>query len=418
MREAFERSRDGEPRAPGREEPPWAAPQSPAPWAFDDASRPMPAPDPPPASSRRPAPGPARRHRRRSLAVLSLLPAVALALYLARAAGRDGAGAPLRLSGVLGANEVVVSAQATGRIEHLAVTEGSWVAAGDLVARLDRAELEAERRNQLALIEELAARLRQTRELVLLEGDRGRGRVAGAEAQHDAAASQEAEAAAALDLARRDGERARRLFEGGLVSRQEVERLETDVRVSEARLRSLSELVARAAADLDLARAAERQTAVARRDVEQTQGRIEQARAALAQVNARLGYTSVRAPLAGMVSLRVARQGEIVRVGDPIVTVVDLDDVWLRAAVDEREMHRVAVGDAVDVELAAGGRVRGRVAFVTPEAQFATQRDVSREKRDVRTFGVKVALPNPARRLHPGMSAWLHLPAVAARAAR
>jgi HlyD family secretion protein len=416
LSEALERSRrasggEGRARTPEGADPSRVQPQTRSPWTFPEASR-LPAPavaDRARAEPEVPATRPARRILRGVLALT--VPALAVALYLVRAPGTAGGGAPLRLSGMLAANEVVVAAQTGGRIERLAVAEGAWVAAGDLVARLGREELDAERRNQAALIQQLSARLRQTRELVMLEDDRGRGRVASAEAQVRAAKSQQAEASAALEQLRNDQERAQRLFDGGLVSRQEVERITTDVRVGEARLRSLGDELARAEADLALARAGERQKTVAQRDVEQTQGQIEQARAALAQVAARLGYADVRAPLPGLVSLRVAREGEVVRMGDPIVTIVDLDDVWMRAAIDETQAHRVATGDVLDVELASGGRVRGHVTLVEPEAHFATQRDVSRARRDVRTFGVKVALPNPERRLHPGMTAWLHVPA-------
>jgi len=340
------------------------------------------------------------------------LPATALGVYLlARATGfLGGGGGPLRLTGVVAANEVVVAAKAAGRIQKLNVEEGSWVSQGDPIALLDREELDAERQNQLALIEQLSAKLRQTQEVVALEGHRGRGRVASAEAQLQVAESQRDEGAASLEQLRKDAERQRSLFAAGLVSRQEVERIDTDVRVAEARLKSLSDLVARAAADRDLARANERQASVAERDVEQTRAQREQARAQLAQIAARVGYTEAQAPLAGMVSVRVAREGEVVRLGDPIVTIVDLDDVWVRAEIEESYMNRVVIGQAMDVDLASGERLRGRVTFIAPEAQFATQRDVSRVKRDIRTFGIKVAVPNPERRLHPGMTAYVLLP--------
>jgi HlyD family secretion protein len=316
----------------------------------------------------------------------------------------------MRLTGVVAANEVVVAAKTMGRIQELAVQEGATVKAGDLIARLDREELDAERQNQLALIEQLSAKLRQGREVVTLEGDRGRGRVVGADAQLQVTRSQRDEAAAGLEQIRKDDERARSLFAQGLLPRQEVERAQTDVRVAEARLKSLGEQVSRAQADLDLARSNEAQVGLARRDVEQIQAQIAQGRAALAQIAARAGYTEVRAPLPGIVSVRVARQGEVVRLGDPIVTIIDLDDVWARTEVEESLVNRLAVGQALEVELASGERRWGRVTFIEPEAQFATQRDVSRVKRDIRTFGIKVALPNPDRRLHQGMTAYVLLP--------
>jgi HlyD family secretion protein len=385
-----------------------------------DAREEAPAPDSlrwmtgsePSEDSAKSAPPPAGRARRSIASRLGLiLPAAVAGVYLvAYAASRLGEGGPQRLTGVVASNEVVIAAKTAGRIEHLGVQEGSWVKAGDLIARLDREELDAERQHQLALIGQLSAKLRQGHEVVSLEGDRGRGRVASAEAQLQVARSQHGEAVASLEQLRKDDERADQLFKEGLLSRQEAERIHTEVRVCEARLRSLADQVARAEADLDLARTGERQTEVARRDVDQTSAQIDQARAELAQISARTGYTEVRAPLGGMVSVRVAREGEVVRLGDPIVTIVDLDDVWVRADVEEGSVNRVVVSQALDVELASGERLRGRVTLVEPEAQFATQRDVSRVKRDIRTFGIKVALPNADRRLHAGMTAYVLLP--------
>ena len=421
LHQALKRSRGSSASASGREaEPEGAGIEAPAggptrvatPWRFDEdvPAGPLPASE---LRSSPASPAPVARQARRVFPVwlAVALPAAAVGLYLlARATGNLAAGDTLRLTGLVAANEVVVAAKTAGRIRELAVREGSWVRPGDLIARLDREELDAERQHQLALIQQLSAKLRQSREVVTLEGDRGRGRVASAEAQRQAARSQRDEAAASLEQIRKDDERARRLFEEGLLSRQDVERIHTDVRVTEARLKSLADQVSRAEADLDLARTNERQTGVAQRDVEQTQAQIEQARAQLAQVAARLGDTEVRAPLRGMVSARVAREGEVIRLGDPIVTIVDLDDVWARAEVEESYMGRIVVGQVLEVELASGARLRGRVTFIEPEAQFATQRDVSRVKRDIRTFGIKVALPNPGRRLHQGMTAYVLVP--------
>ena len=421
LHQALERSRGsgasasgraGESEGAGLEAPAGGRTRVPTPWRFDEdvPARPLPAPERPPSPA---SPAPAARPARRVFPVwlAVALPGAAVGLYLlARATGNLAAGGTLRLTGLVAANEVVVAAKTAGRIRELAVREGSWVRPGDVIARLDREELDAERQHQLALIEQLSAKLRQGREVVTLEGDRGRGRVASAEAQLHVARSQRDEAAASLDQLRKDDERALSLSREGLLSRQEVERIHTDVRVTEARLKSLADQVSRAEAELDLARANERQTGVAQRDVEQTQAQIGQARAQLAQVAARLGDTEVRAPLPGMVSARVAREGEVIRLGDPIVTIVDLDDVWARAEVEESYVSRVVVGQILEVELASGERLRGRVTFIEPEAQFATQRDVSRVKRDIRTFGIKVALPNPGRRLHQGMTAYVLVP--------
>jgi hypothetical protein len=125
----------------------------------------------------------------------------------------------------------------------------------------------------------------------------------------------------------------------------------------------------------------------------------------------RRGYTELKSPLTGIVSLRVAREGEFVPAGAPVVTVVDLKDVWVRAQVEETLVGQLVIGQPLAVILASDERLTGKVIFISPEGEFATQRDVDRVKRDIRTFGIKVAVENPSGRVHPGMTATVLLPA-------
>ena len=124
-----------------------------------------------------------------------------------------------------------------------------------------------------------------------------------------------------------------------------------------------------------------------------------------------LGYTKIYAPIDGIVSVRVAKQGEVVAPGTPIVVVVDIDHLWVKADVEET-LYRLDVGfgQKLRVQLAFGDIIEGTVIFKGVENDFATQRDVSRTKRDIKTFAIKVAVPNPDRRLFTGMTADVLLP--------
>ena len=350
------------------------------------------------------------------LIVLAVLVSAGSAAYLtlgrndSSKSGSVRATGPLRLTGIVAAEDVIVSAKIGGRILQLNIDEGSWVQEGDLIALLDREELEAQQRNQEARLAQLAARLKQGREMVMLEEERTRGQVARAEAQLQLAESQRTQAQVERAQAEKDLARGMELLEEGILAQQEVERLRTAVEVGQARVKSFEDQVAAARADLDLARSGGRQVAVARQDVEQIQAQIDQIRADLEQVVTRLGYTEVYAPLSGRVSLRVAAQGEVIQAGAPIATIVDLNDVWVRAGVEESYVSNALVGRSLNVELASGKQLQGKVLLVSPEGDFATQRDVSREKRDIRTFGIKVQLPNPDHDVHPGMTAYVLLP--------
>ncbi|HEY6360292.1 MAG TPA: efflux RND transporter periplasmic adaptor subunit [Vicinamibacterales bacterium] len=355
-----------------------------------------------------PVPAP-RPRRRRSLALAALL----LIAAAGAAAWRAGipAATTVRVAGVVEANEAVVSATATGRMRELRVDEGDRVEAGAVVAVLDSAELEAARDRYTAALSQLAAKLSQSQELVSLEADRFVGRQAVALAALSAANQLREEATAELEQRRADAARAQELFQQGLVPRQEFERRMTDVRLAEAQLESRSSAVTSAEAELTLARTGQRQVTVVSSDVERTRAEMRQAQAQLAEVDARLGETVIRAPLSGVVAVRVARPGEVIEAGRPIVTIVDDGDRWVRAAVDESFAGRLRLGQTVDVEMASGARISGTVTQIAAAAEFATRRDVDRVRRDVRSLGFKVALPRDAGGAYPGLTAYVYLPA-------
>jgi HlyD family secretion protein len=109
--------------------------------------------------------------------------------------------------------------------------------------------------------------------------------------------------------------------------------------------------------------------------------------------------------VSGTVSVRAAREGEVLSAGQPIVTLMDLSDTWVRAAIPETESDHIGLGETLRVRMPGGTVTSGKVFYKAPEADFATQRDVSRRKRDIRTIVLKVRLDNPKGVYVPGMTA-------------
>jgi HlyD family secretion protein len=110
------------------------------------------------------------------------------------------------------------------------------------------------------------------------------------------------------------------------------------------------------------------------------------------------------------VDVRAARAGEVVSAGQPVVTLVNPDDLWVRVDVEESYVDRVRLGDRLAVRLPSGREIEGAVFFRGIDGGFATQRDVSRTKRDIRTFEVRLRADNAERRLALGMTAYVLLP--------
>jgi HlyD family secretion protein len=190
-----------------------------------------------------------------------------------------------------------------------------------------------------------------------------------------------------------------------VASDQERVQAEMNLKAQQATVTSLQKQVTAAQAELETAIANTHQAHAAQSTVASTKGQLLNAEALLKQAEVRLGYTKIYAPVTGTVSVRAAREGEYLNPGQPIVTIVDFSDTWVRAAVPETHADHLGIGDTLRVRLPGGTVTSGKVFFKSAEADFATQRDVSRSKRDIKTIVLKVRLDNPRGAYVPGMTA-------------
>lgn len=316
----------------------------------------------------------------------------------------------LAFTGVVDSNQVIVNARIAGRIERLAVDEGAEVREGDLIATLDSGELTAQKEAARHTIVSLLSQVNSSRATEeQAKGETSSG-VMAAQAQLQSARSQLESARADLLRLKQDDERVRSLADSGVASQQDKDRSVQSVKAQEAKVSSLSDLVHAAEGDLRVAQARTHQAHAAESNVQTAQAQAASAESQLAEIETRLGYTRVMAPLSGTVSLRVARQGEVVNAGGPIVTIVDFRDTWVRAAVPETLATRIGVGDVFKVRLPNGDLIDGKVIVKSAEGDFATQRDVSQKKRDIKTVSLKLKVENPRKALVPGMTAEVLVP--------
>jgi multidrug resistance efflux pump len=160
-----------------------------------------------------------------------------------------------------------------------------------------------------------------------------------------------------------------------------------------------------------LARSTAEQIAVRRSQLLAGRHQLAAVEAQKARAQVRLGYTEIRAPIPGTVALRAARQGEVVNPGQAIVSIINPDDLWVRADVEETHIDSVRLGEQLPVRLPSGVERAGTVFFRGVDAGYATQRDVSRSKRDIKTFEIRLRVDNRDRRLWPGLTAFVTLPA-------
>ncbi|HUO14765.1 MAG TPA: efflux RND transporter periplasmic adaptor subunit [Verrucomicrobiae bacterium] len=311
----------------------------------------------------------------------------------------------LVLIGTVDANQVIVSAQVEGRIQKLLVDEGTPVKAGDLIAVLDPSELQAQEAAAAANIGSLEHKVAEMQHTERSTSGSTSSDVANAEAKLASAKAQLLQAQATLERTESDSRRTVELAKAGVASDQERVQAETNLAAAQATVQAQKDLVTAAQADLTAAQARTYQANAAKSTVAATEADLKNAVEQKNEAEVRLGYTKIYAPVTGTVSVRAARQGEVVNIGAPIVTIVDLSDTWVRAEIPETYADHIGYGDTMRVELPGGTITKGKVFFKGVEADYATQRDVSRRKRDIKTIVLKVRLDNPKGAYVPGMTA-------------
>lgn len=255
--------------------------------------------------------------------------------------------AEIILTGTVTTDDVIVSSQVQGPLDKMLVQQGDWVKNGELLAGIDPRE----QQDDVAYYQYTEQQFQD----------------------------QVTQAEADLENARLTFERDEPLFQHQAVSQQDYEQARTSYDAAKARVASLQMQAQAAKAQVDKAKVL-------------------------------LGYTNIIAPIAGIVDKRVALQGEVVNVGQAIVTLIDPDDLWVRADVEETYIDRIRLNETMRVTLPSGAVLEGTVFYRGVDADYATQRDVSRTKRDIKTFEIRLRCDNRDRRLAVGMTAYVALP--------
>jgi HlyD family secretion protein len=317
---------------------------------------------------------------------------------------------PLVLTGIVTTNDIVVSPQIAGRIEQLSVDEGDQVKANQMLAVLDSGELQQEHAYYAASEAGVASQVAESVAALRYQERQVTDQIRQAEANLAAAEAQQMAARAELDNAKVSFNRAEQMLKQGVVAEQELDSARTAYQVAQSKIDSLAKQIDAQRAAVELARSNADQVTVRRSQLQTTRKQQAAVAAQRQQAGVRLGYTELRAPIDGIVDVRAARIGEVVTPGQPVVTLINPDDLWVRANVEETYIDRVRVGDKLKVRLPSGDVREGTVFYRGVEAAFATQRDVSRTKRDIKTFEIRLRVDNSDRRLAVGMTAYVELP--------
>jgi HlyD family secretion protein len=316
----------------------------------------------------------------------------------------------LQLIGTVDANEVVVSSRIQGRIDSLAVEEGDRVTQGQLLATIEAQDLADARNAAEAEAASNQYKLAESRATALQTEGSTASQLTNAEAQLRVAKAALAQAQANYEHQEADTKRAVALAQAGVESEQLRDEMVTSLNAAKAAVDSARETVSAQEAAVRTAQANEYEAKAATETVSATRADVRNARDLLDQAQVQLGYAKVVSPVTGIVNVRAALQGEVVSPATPIVTIVDLSQTWVYAPLPETYADSVQLGDKLRVVMPSGATVWGKVIAKNALAGFATQRDVSRRKRDIETIQLKLLIDNPGMKYVPGMIAAVYIP--------
>jgi len=311
---------------------------------------------------------------------------------------------PPEAYGNVEAIEVVVSAEAAGRLTAFRVNDGDALQSGDVAGAIDAAEATLQRAQFVAQRDATASRIDEMRQQIAsLDAQR-----AAAAAQRDAAIAQRAALASQLDVAKRAYDRTTRLIAEQAATSQQLDQTERDYRVLADQIKAQDDQI----------RAHERQIAAQGDQIRTVRAQQQTIRAQVAagdaqveQAAERLRKTDVRNPVSGTVLTTYVKAGEVVQLGQPLYRIADLRAVDVRAYVTEPQLAATQVGQEAIVTLDSGGQrqtIAGKVTWIAARAEFTPTPIQTRDERADLVYAVKIRTPNDRGLLKIGMPVDVH----------
>jgi HlyD family secretion protein len=298
------------------------------------------------------------------------------------------------------ATEVVVGAEASGRLISFDVTEGQMLTAGASVGEIDPVPLTLERDQLTAQRAAALSRVNEVQQQVqALEAQR-----ASAEAQRAAATAQRAALVTQQEIAKRAFDRTNRLAAQQAATAQQVDQTERDYRVLSDQIQAQDQQINAQERQI-AAHAGQVQAAKAQQQTQQHQ--VAAIDAQLAQLTERIRKTGINSPVPGTVTTTYAKSGEVVQIGQPLFRIADLTAVDVRAYVTEPQLAGIRLGQDAQVSIDVGGGQRqampGQVQWISSQAEFTPTPIQTRDERAALVYAIKIRVKNDGARLKIGM---------------
>lgn len=316
----------------------------------------------------------------------------------------------LELSGTVESTQIDACAEVPGKIIRLAKEEGDAVRQGDVIAELDGRLQELAVKQQEAVV-----KLKQARLDELKAGTRPQ-QVEQAEAAVQAAGLAVKNAGLGVDTAQTTYDYLLKKYNDVKALYESNSASESDAADAKYKADTAGQQLDAAKKQLESARV-QLQSANAQLEllekgsttqaIEAAQADLEQSQAALEQAKLTLEKYTVKSPIDGTLIMRNAEPGELVNTGTGLGTVSDLGDLWMSVYVQQKYLNRLALNQELSLRVKAldSGIVKGRVTFLSSEAEFTPKNVETDESRENTVFKVKIKILERVGELRPGMTA-------------
>lgn len=316
----------------------------------------------------------------------------------------------ITLTGIVTTDDVIVSPEIQGRIQQLLVNRGDPVTNNQLLAVLQPQEWKADMAFYANTEQQWVAQVAVAEADLKFQESQTSNQIRQAEATLASTQAQVTQAEADLENAHLNFKRMEDLYKRNVEAVQSYDQARTSKEAAEARVDSLKKQVLAAEAAVALAKANAEQVTARRATLDASKHQQAAAAAQKEKAQVRLDYTQLRSPINGLVDIRAALEGEVVNPGQAVVTLINPDNLWVRVDVEETYIENIRIGDKLKMRLPSGVILEGKVFYRGADADYATQRDVSRSKRDIKTFEFRLRCDNRERRLAVGMTAYVTVP--------
>jgi len=305
---------------------------------------------------------------------------------------------------------ISLSSTVSGKIRRFPIREGEQVEKGQLIAQLREEDYQAQVDVASGAVQSINASLNEAMADVLLVKEKTEKDVQRAEAVLFASQARLKEAQANMQLATLDFKRVSKLYKTKTVSASEMDKVQAAYTLAQAGLEKAKEEINENLAKLNVARANTGETILKQRRVESLKGKLKEATAELEAARLKLAHTTVTSPSDGVVAKKISHIGEVIKAGQPVAIIVDLNNIWVEANLEETQVEQVRLGQSVDLKVDAYPNTRFTGKVINIGAATASEFALIPENRSAGNFTkvtqripVKIEVIDPAEQLRPGM---------------